>query len=67
MNFHRTKKWLQIVSNGLWTRDRTILFFSMGFEILGLEFKAKNARTTERWWREGCKMSAPSTLGLLVR
>ena len=42
-------------------------FFSMGFEILGLEFKAKNARTTECWWREGCKMSAPSTLGLLVR
>ena len=42
-------------------------FFSMGFEILGLEFKAKNARTTEHWWREGCKMSASSTLGLLVR
>ena len=42
-------------------------FFSTGFEILGLEFKAKNARTTEHWWREGCKMSAPSTLGLLVR
>ena len=41
--------------------------FTMGFEILGLAFKAKNASTTECWWREGCKMTAPSTLGLLVR
>ena len=26
MNYHRTKKLLQIVSNGLWTWDRKIFF-----------------------------------------
>ena len=62
MNFHGTKKLLQMTSG-----HGTEQLFFMGFGILGLAFKAKNARTTERWWREGCKMSAPSTLGLLVR
>ena len=66
MNFHATKKLLQIVFHDLWTWDWKIVFHGIWNPRACIQSK-KCQYNRAGWWREGCKMSAPSTLGLLVR